>query len=38
MSRVYAVLNGKRKLTVAMVWHLYIGREFPAESLTRQPG
>ena len=38
MNRVYVVLNGKRKLTMAMVWRLHIGLGIPAESLIRQPG
>lgn len=37
-NRVYEVLNGKRKLTMAMVWRLHIGLGIPAESLIRQPG
>ncbi len=37
-NRVYEVLNGKRKLTVAMVWRLHTGLGIPAESLIRQPG
>jgi HTH-type transcriptional regulator/antitoxin HigA len=37
-SRVYEVLNGKRRLTLAMVWKLHIGLGIPAESLIRQPG
>jgi HTH-type transcriptional regulator/antitoxin HigA len=37
-NRVYEVLNGKRKLTLAMVWKLHIGLGIPAESLIRQPG
>lgn len=36
-NRVYEVLNGKRKLTMAMVWKLHIGLGIPAESLIRQP-
>lgn len=35
-SRVYEVLNGKRKLTMAMVWKLHPGLGIPAESLIRQ--
>ncbi|TXT38556.1 MAG: hypothetical protein FD135_2821 [Comamonadaceae bacterium] len=35
-NRVYEVLNGKRKLTVAMVWKLHVGLGIPAESLIRQ--
>jgi HTH-type transcriptional regulator / antitoxin HigA len=37
-NRVYEVLNGKRKLTMAMVWKLHTGLGIPAESLIRQPG
>jgi HTH-type transcriptional regulator / antitoxin HigA len=37
-NRVYEVLNGKRKLTMAMVWRLHTGLDIPAESLIRQPG
>ena len=37
LNRVYEVLNGKRKLTMAMVWKLHIGLGIPAESLIRQP-
>jgi HTH-type transcriptional regulator/antitoxin HigA len=37
-NRVYEVLNGKRKLTMAMVWKLHIGLGIPAESLIRPPG
>ncbi len=37
-NRVYEVLNGKRKLTMAMVWRLHVGLGIPAESLIRQPG
>ena len=36
-NRVYEVLNGKRKLTMAMVWKLHVGLGIPAESLIRQP-
>ena len=36
-NRVYEVLNGKRKLTMAMVWRLHIGLGIPAEGLIRQP-
>lgn len=36
-NRVYEVLNGKRKLTMAMVWKLHTGLGIPAESLIRQP-
>jgi HTH-type transcriptional regulator / antitoxin HigA len=37
-NRVYEVLNGKRKLTMAMVWKLHTGLGISAESLIRQPG
>jgi HTH-type transcriptional regulator/antitoxin HigA len=37
LDRVYEVLNGKRKLTMAMVWRLHTGLGIPAESLIRQP-
>jgi HTH-type transcriptional regulator / antitoxin HigA len=37
-NRVYEVLNGKRKLTLAMVWKLHTGLGIPAESLIRPPG
>ncbi len=37
-NRVYEVLNGKRRLTLAMVWKLHTGLGIPAESLIRQPG
>jgi HTH-type transcriptional regulator/antitoxin HigA len=36
LNRVYEVLNGKRKLTMAMVWKLHVGLGIPAESLIRQ--
>ena len=36
-NRVYEVLNGKRKLTMAMAWRLHTGLGIPAESLIRQP-
>ena len=35
---VYEVLDRKRKLTMAMVWHLHTGLGIPAENLIRQPG
>lgn len=38
MNRVYEVFNGKRKLTMVMVWRLHIGLGIPAESLICQPG
>ncbi len=34
-NRVYEALNGKRKLTMAMVWKLHTGLGIPAESLIR---
>ncbi len=37
-NRVYEVLNGRRKLTMAMVWKLHTGLGIAAESLIRQPG
>jgi HTH-type transcriptional regulator/antitoxin HigA len=37
-NRVYEVLNGKRRLTMAIVWKLHTGLGIPAESLIRQPG
>ena len=37
LNRVYEVLNGKRKLTMAMVWKLHIELGIPAESLIRRP-
>ena len=37
-NRLYGVLNGKRKLTMAMVWRLHVVLAIPAESLIRQPG
>lgn len=37
-NRVYEVLNGKRRLTLAMVWKLHTGLGIPAESLIRQSG
>ncbi|MDP1886861.1 MAG: DNA-binding protein [Polaromonas sp.] len=36
-NRVYELLNGKGKHTMAMVWKLHIGQGIPAESLIRQP-
>ena len=36
LNRVYEVLNGKRKLTMAMAWRLHTGLGIPAESLIRQ--
>jgi HTH-type transcriptional regulator/antitoxin HigA len=37
-NRVYKVLAGKRKLTMAMVWRLHNSPGIPAVSLIRQPG
>lgn len=37
-NRVYEVLSGKRKLTMAMAWKLHTGLGIPAKSLIRQPG
>ena len=34
-NRVYEVLNGKRKLTLAMVWKLHLGLGIPADLLIR---
>jgi HTH-type transcriptional regulator / antitoxin HigA len=36
-SRVYEVLNGKRPLTLRMVWQLHKGLGIPAESLIKAP-
>ena len=38
MNRVYEVLNGKRNLTMAMVWRLHIGLGISAACLIWQPG
>ena len=35
---VYGALHRKRKLCIAMEWHLYMGLGIPAENLIRQPG
>ena len=35
VNRVYEVLNGKRKLTMAMAWKLHTTLGIPAESLIR---
>ena len=37
-NRVHEALNGKRKLTMAVVWRLQVVLGIPAESLIRQPG
>ena len=36
-SRVYEVLNRKRRLTLRMVWQLHKGLGIPAESLIKAP-
>lgn len=36
-NRVYEILNGKRNLTLAMVWRLHEMFGIPAESLIRPP-
>ena len=36
-NRVYEVLNGKRNLTLKMIWRLNQGLGIPAESLIKQP-
>ena len=36
-NRVYEVLNGKRGLTLGMIWRLHRQLEIPAESLLKQP-
>lgn len=35
---VYGALHRKRKLTMVMEWHLYMGLGIPAENLIGQPG
>ena len=35
-NRVYEVLNGKRPLTLAMIWKLHQGLNIPAQSLIKQ--
>lgn len=37
-NRVYEVVNGRSKLTMAMVWKLHTGLGIPVESLIRPPG
>lgn len=34
-NRVYQVLSGKRKLTLAMFWTLHLGLDIPADLLIR---
>lgn len=36
-NRVYEVLNGKRALTLKMIWKLHQELGIPAESLIKQP-
>ncbi len=36
-NRVYEVLNGKRSLTLKMIWRLHDCLGIPAESLIKQP-
>ena len=36
-NRVYEVLNGKRRLTLAMVWRLHTMFGIPSDSLVRPP-
>ncbi len=36
-NRVYEVLNGKRSLTLKMIWKLHDNLGIPAESLIKQP-
>lgn len=36
-NRVYEVLNGKRGLTLAMIWKLHRGLGIPAEALIKPP-
>ena len=36
-NHVYEVLNGKRNLTLKMIWRLNQGLGIPAESLIKQP-
>ena len=35
-NRVYEILNGKRSLTLPMIWRLHEGLGIPAESLIKQ--
>lgn len=37
LNRVYEVLNGKRPLSLAMIWKLHKGLGIPAESLIKPP-
>ena len=36
-NRVYEILNGKRSLTLKMIWRLHEQLGIPAESLNKQP-
>uniref|UniRef100_UPI00261B8895 helix-turn-helix domain-containing protein n=1 Tax=uncultured Herbaspirillum sp. TaxID=160236 RepID=UPI00261B8895 len=36
-NRVYEILNGKRPLTLGMIWKLNQGLGIPAESLIKPP-
>jgi HTH-type transcriptional regulator/antitoxin HigA len=36
-NRVYEILNGKRPLTLKMIWKLHTELRIPAECLIRQP-
>ncbi len=36
-NRVYEILNGKRSLTLSMIWKLHEHLGIPAESLIKQP-
>lgn len=36
-NRVYEILNGKRSLTLRMIWKSHTGLGIPAESLIKQP-
>lgn len=36
-NRVYEILNGKRSLTLKMIWKLHQGLGIPAESLIKPP-
>ena len=36
-NRVYEILNGKRTLTLKMIWKLHKDLGIPAESLIKQP-
>ncbi|MDC8759444.1 helix-turn-helix domain-containing protein [Janthinobacterium fluminis] len=38
LNRVYEVLNGKRALTLSMIWRLHAGLGIPAEMLIKPAG